>query len=37
MGREVEVVRFAGGHEWGSGFLEATGRFLERIRGGNET
>jgi len=33
LGFHAEVVRFAGGHEWGSGFLTAVGRFLERISG----
>ncbi len=28
-----EVVSFKGGHEWGLGFLEAVGRFLEAVRG----
>lgn len=28
-----EVVRFEGGHEWGSGFLDAGGRFLAALRG----
>jgi predicted esterase len=32
-GLRVEVVRFAGGHEWGPGFLSAAGRFLEGLRG----
>jgi predicted esterase len=29
----AEVAQFDGGHEWGRGFLDAAGRFLERIRG----
>lgn len=33
LGFEPEVVRFDGGHEWGSEFLSASGRFLERVRG----
>jgi len=33
LGAIPEVLRFPGGHEWGPGFLEAAGRFLERIRG----
>jgi predicted esterase len=32
LGFQAEAVRFDGGHEWGSGFLAAAGRFLERIR-----
>jgi predicted esterase len=32
-GFTLEVVRFEGGHEWGPGFLEAVGRFLESVRG----
>ena len=31
-GVRPEVCRFDGGHEWGPRFLEAAGRFLERIR-----
>ena len=31
-GVHPEVCRFDGGHEWGDGFLEAAGRFLERIK-----
>jgi predicted esterase len=31
LGCRAEVIRFDGGHEWGPGFLEAAGRFLERI------
>jgi predicted esterase len=33
MGIQAEVVRFKGGHEWGSGFLVAAGKFLERVKG----
>jgi len=33
LGAPPEVLRFPGGHEWGPGFLEAAGRFLERVRG----
>lgn len=33
LGFQAEVVRFDGGHEWGSGFLAAVGRFLDRVRG----
>ena len=33
LGFHAEVVRFDGGHEWGSGFLTAVGRFLEQVRG----
>ncbi|NTV74675.1 MAG: hypothetical protein HGA66_10765, partial [Holophaga sp.] len=33
LGTLPEVVRFEGGHEWGPGFLEVAGRFLERVRG----
>ena len=32
LGVQAEVVHFEGGHEWGSGFLGATGPFLERVR-----
>jgi len=32
LGCLAEVVHFEGGHEWGSGFLIAVGRFLERVR-----
>jgi len=32
LGFRPEGVRFDGGHEWGSGFLEAAGRFPARIR-----
>ena len=31
LGLQAEAVRFEGGHEWGSGFLAAAGRFLERV------
>jgi predicted esterase len=33
VGFQAEVVRFEGGHEWGSGFLIAVGGFLKRVRG----
>jgi predicted esterase len=33
LGFQAEVVRFDGGHEWGSGFLAAVGQFLARVRG----
>ena len=33
LGVQAEVVRFQGGHGWGTGFLAAAGRFLERVRG----
>lgn len=33
LGCHPEVARFDGGHEWGSGFRTAAGRFLERVRG----
>lgn len=33
LGAPPEVLRFQGGHEWSPGFLEAAGRFLERVRG----
>jgi predicted esterase len=33
LGHQAEVVRFAGGHEWGPAFLGAAGRFLERVLG----
>jgi predicted esterase len=32
-GLQPEVVNFDGGHEWAPGFLNAVGRFLERVRG----
>lgn len=31
-GVQPEVCRFDGGHEWAPGFLDAAGRFLERVR-----
>ena len=31
-GLQVETLRFEGGHEWHPAFLDAAGRFLERIR-----
>ena len=31
-GLQVETLRFEGGHEWHPSFLDAAGRFLERIR-----
>ena len=33
LGWPAEAVRFEGGHAWEPGFLEAAGRFLERLRG----
>ena len=30
---QLEVVSFEGGHEWGPGFLDAVGRFLETVQG----
>jgi predicted esterase len=32
-GIKAEVVSFDGGHEWGPGFLDAVGRFLEAVQG----
>ena len=32
LGHTPEVIRFDGGHEWGLGFLDAAGRFLETVQ-----
>ena len=33
LGVTPEVVQFQGGHEWGTGFLSAVGRFLATVQG----
>ena len=32
LGHPAELCPFAGGHEWGPGFLDAAGGFLERVQ-----